>query len=114
MAAAALGTLMAIVAPVAEFEGFLYLIGSVFAPMAAILCVDCLLLRNDSSASPVNWVNVAIWVAGFILYRFSMTWDLPVGNTLPVMIITAALTLGVHMLVRKVYPDIENRARVGA
>jgi putative hydroxymethylpyrimidine transporter CytX len=98
---AIVGTVLAATAPVGDFEGFLYLIGSVFAPMAAILCVDCYILHNDASNQQVNWVNIGLWVAGFILYRFSMGWDLPVGNTFPVMLITAAATVLVHCAVRR-------------
>ena len=40
IAAAVVGTMLAIVAPVGGFEEFLYLIGSVFAPMAALVIAD--------------------------------------------------------------------------
>ena len=94
--AAIVGTVLAICAPVSGFEEFLYLIGSVFAPMAAVIIADALIARNDSSARAADWPNLAIWALGFILYRFSMSWDLPCGNTLPVMAATALLVLAVH------------------
>ncbi|MBO4352030.1 MAG: cytosine permease, partial [Eggerthellaceae bacterium] len=84
--AAVLGTVLAIFAPVADFEGFLYLIGSVFAPMAALVIADFFLLHRDRSPAAVDWRNVVLWVAGFALYRMSLAWDIPCGNTLPVMI----------------------------
>ena len=99
--AAVAGTALAIYAPVGDFEGFLYLIGSVFAPMAAVLIADALFAGHDASARAVDWPNLIIWVVGFVMYRCSMTWDLPCGNTLPVMAITAALALGVHALRKK-------------
>ena len=99
--AAVAGTARAIYAPVGDFEGFLYLIGSVFAPMAAVLIADALFAGHDASARAVDWPNLIIWVVGFVMYRCSMTWDLPCGNTLPVMAITAALALGVHALRKK-------------
>ena len=91
--AAIVGTALAILAPVGDFEGFLYLIGSVFAPMAAIVIADYFLLHRDSSDSPVDWRNVILWVIGFALYRLSLGWDVPCGNTLPVMaaIVVAAV-----------------------
>ena len=101
IAAAVAGTALAIYAPVGDFEGFLYLIGSVFAPMAAVLIADALFAGHDASARAVDWPNLIIWVVGFVMYRCSMTWDLPCGNTLPVMAITAALALGVHALRKK-------------
>jgi putative hydroxymethylpyrimidine transporter CytX len=87
------GILLAVLTPIARFEGFLYLIGSVFAPMTAILLVDYYVLREDSSAKSVNWVSLALWLTGFILYRFFMRVDTPVGNTAPVMLLTAALRI---------------------
>lgn len=101
IAAALVGVALAVFAPVASFEGFLYLIGSIFAPMIAILVVDFFILRSDASAMPVNWVNVVLWFAGFALYRFSMGWDIPVGNTLPVLVIIGITSCAVHLLVQK-------------
>ena len=101
IAAAVAGTVLAICAPVGDFEEFLYLIGSVFAPMAAVLIADALIGRRDASASAVDWANLVVWAVGFVMYRCSMAWDLPCGNTLPVMAITAALALGVHALRKK-------------
>ena len=34
-----------------------------------------------------------LWVIGFVLYRMLMKVDLPVGNTLPDMVITMVLCL---------------------
>lgn len=102
---AVIGTILAATAPVGDFEGFLYLIGSVFAPMAAILCVDCYVLHNDASGKQANWINIGLWIAGFILYRFSMGWDLPVGNTFPVMLIIVVASILVHCVVRRLSPD---------
>jgi purine-cytosine permease-like protein len=81
---------------VGSFEGFLYLIGSIFAPMATIMCVDFFVLRRDRSHTPVDWRNVVLWVAGFALYRISLGWDLPCGNTLPVMAIIAAAAVATN------------------
>lgn len=92
VAAAVIGVVLAIFAPVGNFEDFLYLIGSVFAPLATIVCVDHFAFGRDSSARPVDWANGALWLAGFALYRLSLSWDLPCGNTLPVMAIIALAT----------------------
>ena len=90
IAAALLGTVLAIVAPVGDFEEFLYLIGSIFAPMAAIVVADFFLLQRDVSGRAVDWRNVVLWTCGFTLYRLSLGWDLPCGNTLPVMLAIVA------------------------
>lgn len=85
--AAVVGTLLAILAPVANFEEFLYLIGSVFAPMAAIVIADYFICYRDCSGTVVDWRNIVLWAAGFALYRVSLAWDVPCGNTLPVMVV---------------------------
>ena len=72
---------------------FLYLIGSVFAPMIAIQIADFFLLKEDHSEKEVQISNMILWVIGFILYRMLMKVDLPVGNTLPDMVITMVLGL---------------------
>ena len=94
--AAIVGTLLAIFAPVGDFEEFLYLIGSVFAPMATIVCVDYFVLHRDNADSPIDWRNAILWVLGFVLYRFSLGWDIHCGNTLPVMVIIAVAAIIVH------------------
>ena len=94
--AAAIATIGAILFPMDDITDFLYLIGSVFAPMIAIQIADFFLLRLDRSAETVNVRNLVIWAIGFALYRVLMNVDLPVGSTLPDMVITAAICLLAH------------------
>lgn len=101
--AAVVGTALAIFAPVGDFEEFLYLIGSVFAPMAAIVIADYFLLHRDSSGSTVDWRNVILWVAGFCLYRLSLGWDLPCGNTLPVMVAIIVAAVIVNLVATRLH-----------
>lgn len=110
VAAAIVGTLLAVFAPVGDYTDFLYLIGSIFAPMAAILIADCLMLGNDASERNANWVNIILWLCGFALYRVSIGWDFVLGNTLPVIVIIIAASLAVHAVIRKVAPELERRA----
>lgn len=91
VAAAALGTIGAIVYPMDNITNFLYLIGSVFAPMIAIQIADFFILKQDRSQSAFNVPNLIIWALGFVIYRLLMNVDIPVGNTLPDMLITILL-----------------------
>ena len=91
--AAAVGTICAILFPMDDITDFLYLIGSVFAPMIAIQIADFFVLRQDRSAKAVDVRNMVIWVAGFAVYRVLMRVDMPVGNTLPDMAITVVICL---------------------
>lgn len=88
-----IGTVAAIVYPMDNITDFLYLIGSVFAPMIAIQIADFFLLKQDKSSRAVYVPNMIIWVIGFVVYRILMNVDMPVGNTLPDMVITIILCL---------------------
>ena len=89
--AAVLGTAGAVLFPMDDITDFLYLIGSVFAPMIAIQIADFFLLKQDRSGRAFDWRNLVIWAVGFAAYRFLMTLDIPVGNSLPDMLLTMAL-----------------------
>ena len=101
IAAALLGTIGAIVFPMDDITGFLYLIGSVFAPMIAIQIADFFLLHRNSSHKALDPRAFILWIIGFMLYRLLMRFDIPVGNTLPDMLITMLLCI----LAEKLLPD---------
>ena len=88
-----IGTAAAIVYPMDNITNFLYLIGSVFAPMIAIQISDFFLLKKDKRSRAVYVPTMIIWVIGFVVYRILMNVDMPVGNTLPDMVITIILCL---------------------
>lgn len=96
VAAAVIGTVGAMVYPMDNITDFLYLIGSVFAPMIAIQIADFFLLKRDHSEKAVNVSNLIIWVVGFIAYRWLMNVDIIVGNTLPDMLLTIVLCVAVN------------------
>lgn len=89
-----IGTIAAIVYPMDNITDFLYLIGSVFAPMIAVQIADYFILKKaDAQGRSFVWKNLIIWLIGFIVYRLLMHVDTPVGNTLPDMAITIVLCL---------------------
>lgn len=90
--ATVLGTLGALVLPMDNFSDFLYLIGSVFAPMVAIQLTDYFILRVDHHRQPYVWGNLAIWLIGFILYRWLMTLNWALGSTIPTILAVVLLT----------------------
>ena len=88
------GMIGAIIYPMDNITNFLYLIGSVFAPMIAIQIADFFILkRKDSLEVSLDVMNGVIWVIGFILYRILMNVDIPLGNTLPDMVITIVICI---------------------
>ena len=89
-----IGTVAAIVYPMDNITNFLYLIGSVFAPMIAVQIADYFILKKaDAGKSAFQWRNLIVWLAGFVIYRILMQVDTPVGNTLPDMVVTVILCL---------------------
>ncbi len=108
---AVIGTLGAIIFPMDDITDFLYLIGSVFAPMIAIQIADHFLLKRDCGDSAFDLRNLLIWGMGFALYRFLMHVDMPVGNTLPDMAATVLLCLGADALHRFVGGRKRDQAR---
>jgi purine-cytosine permease-like protein len=81
-----------------DITNFLYLIGSVFAPMVAIQIADYFILKRDSFGLDFSVKNLVIWAVGFILYRLLMTVDIVVGCSLPDMIITVLLCIAAEKL----------------
>lgn len=88
-----IGTLAAVLFPMDNITDFLYLIGSIFAPMIAILLADYFILKSDFSEKKLKVSRVIIWLIGFVIYRLLMQTDLITGCTIPDMFITFALTV---------------------
>ena len=101
MAVTIIGTVGAILFPMDDITDFLYLIGSVFAPMIAVQIADYFLLKTDVSDREWSVSRLAIWFVGFLLYRGLMGIDLPLGCTLPDMAITVVLVLAWGRLFEK-------------
>ena len=92
------GTLLAMFTPIGNMESFLYVIGSVFAPMIAIQIADYFILHKRYDEVKVSVKNICLWGVGFLLYRYLMQVDIVVGNTLPVMVIVIIAAVIVEKL----------------
>ena len=94
-----IGTVAAMLYPMDNITNFLYLIGSVFAPMIAVQIADYFILKKaDAAEKEFQWTNLLIWLIGFIAYRLLMHVDTPVGNTLPDMVITVIVCVIVEKI----------------
>lgn len=92
-AMAILGLLVAIFTPIEQYETFLYAIGSVFGPLFAILLSDYFIF-NKEQIEPSLSLHVGaliVWAIGVGLYYWFMTFDLPLGSTLPTMLATSMI-----------------------
>ncbi|RYF93809.1 MAG: putative hydroxymethylpyrimidine transporter CytX [Caulobacteraceae bacterium] len=88
-------TAIALVAPLGNYESFLLLIGSVFAPLFGVLLTDHFVVRpwrpDPNAATPgLNWAGLAAWAAGIAAYQGVGRLLPDVGATLPAFV-TAAL-----------------------
>lgn len=91
------GTVIAVFTPIEQYENFLFLIGSVFAPMISILIVDFFILKKDHFQESISLSNFVLWAIGFVMYRKCMQMETPLGNTLPVMVVLVILAAVVGM-----------------
>jgi purine-cytosine permease-like protein len=78
-----LATLLALVLRIADYQSFLYLLGSVFVPMFAVFAVDYFALHGRhrwdcSMAARSRWVMLIPWLLGFASYQLvnpgSVSW----------------------------------------
>lgn len=88
-----LGTVIAIFTPIERYQDFLYLIGSVFVPMAAILLTDYFILGKRDTNKKIDILNTLLWVAGFVLYRLFLKIDTVMGSTVPVVALVVLFSL---------------------
>ncbi|WP_352420416.1 putative hydroxymethylpyrimidine transporter CytX [Proteiniborus sp.] len=89
-----IGTLIAIVFPIEQYENFLYAIGSVFAPLFSILLTDYFIIKKNRKLQEnllVNWGATIVWIIGIILYYQFIKFDFIMGATVPVMVITSII-----------------------
>ncbi len=100
---AVLGTLVAIIIPIEQYQNFLYAIGSVFAPLFAILLTDYFIFKKTYIDNKKNFyvTNTCIWILGVVIYQKFSTVDFFLGSTLPVMVITGLLCIIFKGVVRK-------------
>lgn len=93
------GILGGIFLPLYDIIGFFYLIGSVFVPMIAIRIADFFLLCRERGEEKICWSNMGIRIRrralrciGCLCVRV----DLPLGSTLPDMLVTVLLDVAVE------------------
>lgn len=88
----AAGSIMAVFLPMDNITDFLYLIGSIFAPMIAIQIADYFVLKRECNSS-LDVRNAVIWIIGFLLYRGLMNTDFILGYTFLDMILVVAICI---------------------
>lgn len=95
-----IGTIGAIIFPMDDITDFLYLIGSVFAPMIAVQIADYFILKKDVTNCDIYVKNMIIWLIGFIIYRMLLKMDIFIGSTIACIVIVIILKVIVEKLIK--------------
>ncbi len=98
LAVTLIGTAAALLIPTDRYEQFLYLIGSVFAPLAAIQATLWFVLKKKDADRVEKVINGFVWVAGFVAYRFFLTFETFIGSTIPAMLLVSVLCIATHAI----------------
>lgn len=102
-----LSAILAISGIMDHYINFLYLITSVFAPMAAVLIVSFYLGEKDNEFWTWCW-NVFAWLVGFIVYQMAVNLDsIVLGPTL-LAVISSAVLAYVWILLKDKYFNFHN------
>ena len=88
-----IGTIAALWFNIEQYENFLITIGSVFAPLFAVLLTEYFIVKNRKVQAKVliNWGALLVWALGVGMYYQFIQMDFVLGATIPVMLITALL-----------------------
>ncbi|MFJ3073995.1 putative hydroxymethylpyrimidine transporter CytX [Pseudomonas sp. NPDC087029] len=94
LAIGVLCTLIALLAPLAQYENFLLLIGSVFAPLFGVVLVDHYLVRRRRAPAQIDglhWQALLAWVVGVAVYHLIAAQAPSLGATLPALLLAGGL-----------------------
>ncbi|ANI17796.1 putative hydroxymethylpyrimidine transporter CytX [Pseudomonas citronellolis] len=89
-------TLIAWFAPLEQYQNFLLLIGSVFAPLFGVVLVDHFLLRRRAAAEVrpgLRWGSLLAWAGGVVTYHLLANYAPDLGATLPALLVAGVLQL---------------------
>ncbi len=92
-------TLIAWRVPLSQYENFLLLIGSVFAPLFGVVLAEHFLIRRRrhlTQDTGLSWRAFIAWACGIVVYQLLVR-DFPqVGATLPSLVIAGLLHIGLN------------------
>lgn len=89
-----IGTVISLIFSIDNYTNFLYIIGSVFAPLFAILLTDYFIIKKRTKIADNLLMNIGaliVWVIGVAVYYIFIKFDFILGATMPSMIITGLI-----------------------
>ncbi|MGH0054512.1 MAG: putative hydroxymethylpyrimidine transporter CytX [Sphaerochaetaceae bacterium] len=85
--------IVALLFPLDTVEPFLYLIGSIFSPLYAILFVDYFIIHRPSAQSRGwDWTNMVLWGIGSVLYYILQVFAAEISSSLLIFLIVGGCT----------------------
>ena len=100
VAYSAIGTVLALYFPMESYQSFLYMIGSVFAPVFTIVLMDYYVLKKDYSHSHFNIMGIIAAAVGIYTYYQLVKMELLLGNAVPAMLVTGIIYAGLTQVTR--------------
>ena len=102
-----IGTIAAILYPMDDITDFLYLIGSVFTPMIAILLADYFVNHQQVQTTSAYLVRGLIWALSVGVYHYMLHSESTIGATLPAFTIAFLITVIVGFISKTVNSSVE-------
>ncbi len=99
----ALGMLLAMYFPMEHYEHFLYMIGSLFAPVFSVVMADYFVYKENRSAELLNVPGLAAAAVGVASYYMVIEQNLVIGATIPSMMITMVV-YALFRIIKKAMP----------
>ena len=102
-----IGTITAILYPMDDITDFLYLIGSVFTPMIAILLADYFVNHQQVQTTSAYLVRGLIWALSVGVYHYMLHSESTIGATLPAFTMAFIITAIIGFISKTVNSSVE-------
>lgn len=89
-----IGTIVSLVFGIDKYTYFLYAIGSVFAPLFAILITDYFIIKKTTKIDltlKLNTGALLVWIIGIAVYYIFLKFNFILGATVPCMLMTGLI-----------------------
>lgn len=83
-----LGAILGLYFPMEQYQNFLYMIGSIFAPVFSVILIDYFVYKKDWRNETINIWGILSASVGTLSYYIIIKYDFYIGSTIPCMVIT--------------------------
>lgn len=89
-----------------QYENFLYLIGSVFSPLFAVVLSDYFILKNTNNKTNY-FISFLSFIIGFVFYILIKDYGTILGVTIPVMLLTTVVSITLKKVGGIIYGNVK-------